>query len=64
MTDLSHLEPWFSEDRLAPYHAATKCWYAAIEPTVTPQTHKDIREAIRRGTRNERAETRVVWLLS
>ncbi|MTD56870.1 hypothetical protein [Amycolatopsis pithecellobii] len=106
MSELSHLESWFSHDRLAPYRAATNSrrdamtlyewnaevsaafwrtlghvevllrnalhreltawsrerygtdrWYAAIEPTVSQQTRKDIREAIRRGTRNGRAET-------
>lgn len=106
MPELSHLESWFSRDRLAPYRAATTShgdavalyawnaevsaafwrtlghvevlvrnalhreltawsqqrhgtdrWYAAIEPTVSQQTRNDIREAIRRGTRNGRPET-------
>ncbi|WP_236793892.1 hypothetical protein [Amycolatopsis sp. GM8] len=106
MPELSHLESWFSRDRLAPYRAATTShgdaaalyewnaevsaafwrtlghvevlvrnalhreltawsqrqygtdrWYAAIEPMVSQQTRKDIREAIRRGTRNGRPET-------
>lgn len=106
MPDLSHLESWFSHDRLGPYrHAAndrsdavtlyewnaevsaafwrtlghvevlvrnalhreltawsqqrysTDRWYAAIDPLVSDQTRRDIREAIRRGTRNGRSET-------
>ncbi|GAB2986937.1 hypothetical protein LWP59_09685 [Amycolatopsis acidiphila] len=106
MPDLSHLESWFSHDRLSPYRRAasdhrdavalyewnaevsasfwrtlghvevlvrnalhreltawsqqryqTDRWYAAIDPLVSEQTRRDTREAIRRGTRNGRAET-------
>ncbi|WP_020420228.1 hypothetical protein [Amycolatopsis sp. ATCC 39116] len=106
MTDLSHLEAWFSHDRLTPYRASvsddrsavalyewnaevssafwrtlahvevlvrnalhreltawsrqrhrTDRWYAVIDPIISEQTRRDIREAIRRGTRNGRPET-------
>ncbi|GAA3843088.1 hypothetical protein [Amycolatopsis tucumanensis] len=35
----------------------TDRWYAAIDPIVSDQTRRDVREAIRRGTRNGRPET-------